>query len=202
MRNARLFVVVSALVLLVAACGGKSAEEQLLEEILENSSEDIGDIDISTGGDGDDFSINIQGEDEEGQDFSITGGGNDDDFEITISGEDGEQMTIGGGEIPDELVLPYPPGGSVSSTFVTGSDVNVSLQYPAAQFDQLVSFYDSELGSDAERSESTYSTEDGTFRNVFFNAQDGNWTVGISDCVGFTTGEFDTVCVTLYQIGE
>ena len=202
MRNARFVIVVSALVLVVSACGGQSAEEQLLEEILENSGEGIEDIDISTDGEGGDFSINIEGQNE-GQDFSISGGGTEDDFEITISGEDGEQMTFGGGEIPDELTIPVPDGGEVTMALTSGTDANVAMQYPSSEYDRLVAFYDStfDVSSDAvDRQESTVSDESGTFRSVYWNDADNyNWTVSVADCFTGTSDEPDAVCVTIFE---
>ncbi len=192
MKNARLVLLVSALLVLVAACGGQSAEEELLEQILEN--EDLGNVDVNLGND-DEFNLNFEGED--GEDVSVSGGGSGDDFEITIEGDDGETMTIGSGDIPPELTIPYMDGGSVGSTFVTGTDVSVVLQYPEAQFDQLVEFYDSSI--DGERNESTFTTEDGTFRNVFYYSEDGSWNVIVADCVDFASGEFDAVCVTMAE---
>lgn len=200
-RIKRLVVVISALVLLTAACGGKSAEEQLLEEIMENSGEDIGDLDINLDEDDGNFSISVEGED--GEDINITGSGDDDDFSMTVEGEDGEVMTIGGGEIPEELTLPYVDGGDVVQSFVSNTDVTVVLQYPGAQFDQLVAFYDSELNSgDVDRNESSYTTDDGTFRNVAWYPSSGDWTATVGDCFGTASGDLDTACVTLYQFSS
>ncbi len=69
MRNIRLVVAAAALMLFVTACGGQSAEEKLLEEVLENSGEDIGDVDISTDDDGN-MSISVEGND--GEDINIS----------------------------------------------------------------------------------------------------------------------------------
>lgn len=197
MKNARLLIVISALVLLIAACGGKSAEEELLEQILENSGEDIGDLDIDLGEDGDgDFSLNVTGDD--GEDVSITGSGDDDDFTLTVEGEDGETMTIGGGEVPDGLELPVAPGGEVTTSISGGSEIIVVLQYANGDYDQLVSFYDSELNvasDDVEKSETSFSTEDGTFRNAYYAPASGDaWTVTVGDCIGLPG-----ICVNLLQ---
>ncbi|MCP4964939.1 MAG: hypothetical protein GY926_06860 [bacterium] len=195
MKNERLLVTLFALMLLAAACGGQSAEEALLEEILENSGEDIGDIDINT--DDGNFNINVEGED--GEDINITGGGDDDEFSITVEGEDGETMTFGGGEVPDGVKSPIPDGGTVASTFSTGEDISVSLTYPGTSFDELVSFYDDRLdASDDERFESSFTTEDGTFRSVVWSGADGDWTVNVSDCIGIN-GDLDSVCVSIFE---
>lgn len=196
MKNTRLLIAISALLLLVAACGGKSAEEELLEQILENSGEDIGDVDINLGEDGEGFNLTVEGED--GENINITGSGDDeDDFTFTVEGEDGETMTIGGGDIPDELQLPVADGGEVQSSIVSESDVLVSLQYVDGDLDQLVSFYDAQLnpGSDnVTKNETSFTTEDGTFRNVYYAQDDGSWTVTVGDCIGLPG-----ICVNLIQ---
>lgn len=202
MRRRRLIIAISALALVVAACGGQSAEEELLEQILENS-EGVSDIDIDTGGGDGDFSITIEGEDGEG--FTMSGSGDDENFEYTVEGEDGEVMTVGGGEIPDSLNIPVPDGGDVTMSLVSGDDVNVALQYPQSEFDQIVAFYDSEFDVDSDsvdRNESTMSSEDGTFRSVFWSDTDNyDWNVSVADCYGSMSGELDAVCVTVYQTG-
>ena len=199
MRIKRLVIATSALVLLTAACGGKSAEEQLLEEIMEASGEDIGDLDIDLGDDGEDFSINIQGED--GEDISISGVGDDESFEMTVEGEDGEVMTFGGGEVPDDLSVPYPGGGEVTAVFSSESDLTVALMYPQTEFDSLVSFYDDALNPDSDdvqRNESTFSSDDGTTRSVFWIASEGGWQVSVTDCYGLE-GELNSVCLNIYE---
>lgn len=203
MNKTRMVMVISAFMLLLAACGGQSAEEALLEEILENS-EGIGDIDIDTGGGGDgDFSINIQGED--GEDISFSGSGDDEDFQFTVEGEDGETMSFGGGEIPEELSVPVPDGGEVTMSLTSDQDISVALQYPQNEFDRIVSFYDETFDSDSDsvdRYESSYSTEDGTVRSVNWNESGYGWTVTVSDCFSGASGEMDAICVTVYQTGS
>jgi hypothetical protein len=198
-RTKSLFIVIIALVMLTAACGGKSAEEQLLEEIMENSGEDIGDVDISVDEEGENFSINVQGED--GEDISISGSGDDETFEMTVEGEDGEVMTFGGGEVPDDLTVPYPPGGDVTGTFSSETDVTVALMYPRNEFDSLVSFYDDALKSgsdDVERTESSFSSEEGDQRSVFWFSSNGDFQVSVTDCYGLE-GELDSACVSIFE---
>jgi hypothetical protein len=198
-RSSRLSIVISALVLLTAACGGESAEERLVEEILENSGEDIGDVDINLGGDGEEFSINIQGED--GQDINISGSGEDEDFSMTIEGDDGEVMTFGGGEVPDDLTVPYPSGGQVTGTFSSDTDVTVAFMFPRAEFDSIVSFYDDALdpdSDDVERNESSFSSEEGTQRSVFWYSSSGDFQVTVTDCYGLE-GELDSACVNIFE---
>lgn len=198
MSYKRLAVVFVSLLLVVAACGGKSAEEELLEQIIESGGDDISDIDISS--DDGEFNLSIEGED--GEDVSISGSGDDDDFEITVEGEDGETMTFGGGEVPEGLDLPVAPGGDVQTSMTSNDEAFVSLEYPNGNFDQLVAFYDDALnaGSDeVEKSETSFTTEDGTFRNVFYNPDGGDWAVTVGDCIGLGDG---SICVTLMQYSE
>jgi hypothetical protein len=199
MRNIRLLVVFSALLLLLAACGGQSAEEELLEQILENSGDDIGDVNIDLGEDGEGFNLNVTGDD--GEDVTISGSGTDDEMVITVEGDDGGTMTIGGGEIPDELQIPVPPGGDVQTSIVSDSEILVSIVYDGDSYDELVEFYDSQLdaASDAvEKTETSFSTEDGTFRNVYYGPSEGSdWTVTVGDCMLGEPG----ICVNIIQSG-
>ena len=199
MRRTRIVIATTALVLLAAACGGQSAEEELVERILEN--EGLNDVDVNVdGGDGGEFSINIQGED--GEDISVTGSGDDEDFEITVEGDEGETMTFGGVEVPDGLTVPVPDGGEVTMSLTSDQDISVALQYPQSEFGRLVEFYDSNLDAssdDVDRFESTMSTEQGTVRTVNWNASGYDWAVTVSDCFSGTTGEMDSACVTIFE---
>ncbi len=219
MKNARLIVALVALMLLAAACGGKSAEEELLEQILESSGEDIGDVEINTDGDGnlnltiegedgesinitgsgneDSVNINVEGED--GENLSITGGGDDEEFTITVDGEDGGTMTIGSGEIPEGFELPVPDGGDVVTSFVSGQDMAISLIYPGAAYDQLVAFYESQLpsGDDVFKSSSSFSDADGEHQGPTWIGD--NFLVTVTDCQGMDSNEYDSTCVQLNQ---
>lgn len=217
MKKTTAFAVVALLALVLAACGGKSAEEQLVEELIENSGEGISDIDINT--DDGDFNMTIEGED--GESINVTGSGDDSDFNMTIEGEDGqdvnisssgdtvtmegedgETMTFGGGEIPDNLDLPVPDGGTVTMSLSSGTDATVMLQYPLSDFDGLVAFYDAQLDASSDsvdRNETTMSTEDRDFRTVNWSDTDYTWNVTVSDCFVAVTDEADAACVTLYR---
>ncbi len=168
-----------------------------MEQILESGDSDISDIDI----DSDSGEINISIEGEDGGEVSISGSGEDDDFSMVIEGEDGEVMTIGSGEIPEGLQVPVPDGGKILTTFSSGEDIMVMLEYPASQFDQLVSVYDAALdGDEVQRTNSTMSTDEGTIRstgwygNVIF--------VTLNDCHSADTSELDSVCLQINQTGS
>ncbi|MDJ0664449.1 MAG: hypothetical protein QNJ75_07800 [Acidimicrobiia bacterium] len=196
MKNSKLLVLLIALALAITACGD-SLEEQVVEQILESGDSDISDIDI----DSDSGEINISIEGEDGGEVSISGSGEDDDFSMVIEGEDGEVMTIGSGEIPEGLQVPVPDGGKILTTFSSGEDIMVMLEYPASQFDQLVSVYDAALdGDEVQRTNSTMSTDEGTIRstgwygNVIF--------VTLNDCHSADTSELDSVCLQINQTGS
>ena len=193
MKNTKVLVLLIALALAVSACGD-SAEEQVLEQILESGDSGISDVDI----DSDSGDINISFEDEDGQDVSISASGDEDDFSMVIEGEDGEVMTFGTGELPEGLQIPVAPGGEVQSSISGGSEILVILQYADTEYEELVAYYEDQLDSaseDVEKSETSFTTEDGTFRTAYFTPSSGSdWTVSVGDCIG-TPG----ICVTIAQ---
>jgi len=219
MRNLRVVTLAVALVALLAACGGSSAEEELMDQLLESSGGDVSNIEV--GGSGDDFGMTIEGENGatinisgsgqgddfdvtvEGDDGSASFSGNSEDGTITIEGEDGETMTIGGGEIPASLQIPVPDGGEVVSTIESGSDVTVTVVYPVVSHDAIVAFYDNTLhaGSDeVTRTESTFSSDDGDIHSVSWTeSSSSSWTVALGTCYGVTSGMLDSTCLTIYQ---
>ena len=165
------------------------------------SDDDIGNVDFNT----DDGNFNISVEGEDGEDNNITAGGDDENFSMTVEGEDGATFSLGGGEIPDGMLLPIADGGEVGSVLTSNDDTIVSLVYPGAEFDQLVSFYDSELDADSNevtRFESSYESGDDTIRSVSWTPDSGDWSVSASDCIEGQTGELDSVCVTLYELNS
>ena len=199
MKNAKALVLLIALVLTVAACGGQSAEEELLEQLLESGDSGISDIDI----DSDTGEINISVEGEDGGDVSISGSGDDDDFSMVIEGEDGEVMTFGTGDLPEGLVVPVQDGGKIIHTLTSGEDISAMLEYPGSEFDQLVSLYDGAIsGEDVQRSESTFSSDDGINRTVNWYTGDLSVWVSVADCYSTSTGDLESVCVTINQSGS
>jgi hypothetical protein len=194
MNKARLWGVIAVAAIFVAACGGG---DELAEKIIENSSGEISDVDIGADGD---FNMTIEGEN--GEDINVTGSGEDEDFEMTIEGENGETMTFGGGEIPDNLTVAVMDGGEVTMSVTSGSTANVALQYPLDEYENLVDFYDAELGSgeDVGRTENSISNEDGTFRTVVWNDNASyDWTVSVGECWSSSAGAADAVCVTILE---
>ncbi len=117
-------------VLFVAACGGINPTEQVLE-----SQEGIQDVEIDE--DSGSFSVT----DDEGNTVSVSG----DDDQVTITDEDGEAVGVfGGGEVPADFPIPFPPDGSVQSVIETPEGAIVMLHYDADEFsfDELVAYYE------------------------------------------------------------
>ncbi len=222
MRNRKLIVALGALMLLLAACGGQSAEEELLEQILESGGDDIGSVEIDTDGDGS-VSINVEGEDggevnistdgdgddvnitvegDDGEEVTITGSGDDEDFTITVEGEDGGTMTFGGGEIPEDLSLPVPEGGTVITSMTMEGGASVALIFPQSAYEQLVAFYEGALPADdsVTKSEATYTDSDGDHRSTSWIGD--SWMVMIDDCYGMESNALDSACVTLNEFAS
>ncbi len=222
MRNAKLIIALVALMLLIASCGGKSAEEELLEQIIESSGEDIGDVQINTDGDGN-VSMNVEGDDgesvnintsgdgddinivvegDDGEEMTITGSGDDEEMTITVEGEDGGSMTIGGGDVPEDFGVPVAEGGEVIMSMLMDEGGTVTLIYPASAYDELVAFYTSQLpsGDNVMKSESTYEDGDGTHRNTLWVGD--TFMVSIDDCIGMESNTLDSVCTTLTDFGS
>ena len=182
--------------MIVSACGG-SAEEEILEQLIESGGNDISDINIDSGSG--DFSMNIEGED--GEEINITSQNDDGSFSMTVEGEDGETMTFGGGTVPEGMETVIPDGGNVTGTFTSDNDRSVSLEYAMDRFEELVSTYDSVFdGEGISRSESSYATDDGTVRTVSWYSNEGNVNVSVSNCYSMSTGELSSVCVNIYEI--
>jgi len=220
MRKMRLIALVAVLMLLAVACGGKSAEEELLEQIIESSGDEVGDVNVNTDGDGN-VSIQVEGEDgetinitgsedgdgdvnmviegEDGEEMTITG--DDDEMTVTVEGEDGGSMTIGGGDIPEGFTVPVAPGGEVMMSMVMEGSGSVHLSYPGGSYDQLIAFYDGALtiGDDGYRGETSWSDDTGNYRSTSWIGD--TFMVDVSDCAVESDAP-DSVCVTLSQFEE
>ncbi len=146
-----------AVVLVATACGGDTIGENIAEEILEN--ELGGEVDIDIDGDGSDAEINIQ--------------------------TDEGSISFGGGEVPDELTVPLPNGGDITTSFVMNDSVAVTASWPLSEYDALVAFYDDWTGqqpTDFEKSESTFTANDETIRSTTWFSNETDTTIQITNC--------------------
>lgn len=147
----------------------QAASENLAEQIIEQSSGGEGDVDVDLN----------------------TG-------QVSIETDDGS-VTVGGGEVPDGFPIPLPDGGGVQSTFQSGGNASVTLQYSGDRFDELVAFYEDWVaGQPGEWSTSNFTNDNGdggTMRgHSWWQGADIN--IGVTDCFSIDTGEFDSTCVT------
>lgn len=160
---------------LVTACA--SVAERAIEEAAEKAAESGGggDVEIDLSEDG--ASVRAEGED-----FSV-------------------EMGSGAG-LPDGLAIPVPDGGAVTTSGNQGSYLFVAIQYPLSRFDEIVDFYGDWTSGDAEdwqRAESTFSSEDVTYRHVQWLS--GPSTIAVDDCITLDDDTPMAVCVTVNQSG-
>ena len=103
--------------LVATSCG--AAAEKLSEEAAERALESAsgGDVDLDISGDGDEFTVNVDSEDGT---FSI-----------------GSDV-----ELPSELQIPVPDGGSATSAGTQEGSAFASITYPIERYDELIAFYD------------------------------------------------------------
>jgi hypothetical protein len=114
-----LLALLGVLLVITTSCG--SAAEQLTENAVENQLGDDANVDIDT-----------------------------DTGEVRIESDDGSAV-FGGGEIPDGLEIPVPDGGDVVSAFEGSNDGEsqfaVSIDYRDGDYEEIVAFYDDQIGT-------------------------------------------------------
>ena len=176
----RIAVLMVGFSLAAAACGSASdnAAEQIAEELIEASSG--GDVDVNVSGDGDDVTIEMETED--------------------------GSVSIGvGTELPDELKIPVPDGGSVISSFVMEEGVSVSLSYADGRFDEISSFYEDWTGSSGdewERQTFNMESDEGTIRNTMWVDSSNSAAINLSDSAAMgADADDDAVFLTISQGG-
>ena len=120
--------------------------------------------------------------------------------ELSIETDEGS-IKIGGGEIPDGFPVPLPDGGEVTSIFDSPKNMLVSLTYPAAQYEELVAFFDgwsTDQGGEWNKGNTTFDQGDGIL------VRTANWfgndiAITINDCPDLSTGDdnLNAACVTV-----
>ena len=175
-----LFVV---LALVASACGAAADKisEKVVEQAIEQASDGQANIDIS---------------------------GSEDNPTIKVETEDGSVAFGAGVDMPDEITIPVPDGGTVQSamSFDDGT-AQASLAYDRGRYDELVSFYEkwvADNGGDVwQKQTQTMATDDDTLRQTYwFNDESGD-AIGVMDCAAFgSTGDgLDAACVSISQGG-
>ncbi|NHZ71090.1 MAG: hypothetical protein GWP18_05560, partial [Proteobacteria bacterium] len=102
--------------------------------------------------------------------------------QVSIETDDGA-ITIGGGEIPDGFALPVRDGYQVTSVFSTDGASAVTLVYPGAAFDDVVSFYDdwtSSQSAEWSKNSSSMTTDDGTIDSASWFSDEGDSFITVS----------------------
>ena len=174
-------VAIAAFALLVAACSSASdvVADNVAEQLIEAGVE--GDVDVDVSGDGEDMSINVESEDGT---FSV-----------------GSDV-----EIPSELQIPVPDGGSATTAGTQEGAVFVSITYPIERYDDLVAFYDdwtSGSGEEWDTSTSTFEMDGQTQRSASWAETSVGSYIAVNDCFDvFGDTDSDTpnaACVTINE---
>jgi len=167
--------------IVATSCG--AAAEKLSEEAVERAIESGGggDVELDVSGDGDEFTVNVESEDGT---FSV-----------------GSDV-----EVPGELQIPVPDGGSATSAGTQDGAVFVSITYPVDRYDELVAFYDnwtSGTGDEWDTSTATFDMDGQTQRSASWAETGVGSYIAVNDCFDvFGDIDSDTLnaaCVTINE---
>ena len=167
--------------IVATSCG--AAAEKLSEEAVERAIESGGggDVELDVSGDGDEFTVNVESEDGT---FSV-----------------GSDV-----EIPSELQIPVPGGGSATSAGTQDGAVFVSITYPTERYDELVAFYDnwtSGTGDEWDTSTATFDMDGQTQRSASWAETGVGSYIAVNDCFDvFGDTDSDTLNATCVTINE
>ena len=138
------------------------------------------------------------------------GGGNveididDDGSNVSIETDEGS-MEIGSDlELPEDLAVEVPGGGSVTSVFDFDTDISVVVSYDIGEFDDLIDFYADLTANQSEEfqaSTSEFDSADGiSFRTAAWFGENGT-TINLTSCrsAESTEDDPDAVCLTITQ---
>lgn len=173
------------LALVATACG--AAADKISEKAAEQAAEKL----IEASGNGD---------------VSVDLSGSGDDAGVKIETEDGSMSFGAGTELPEELTIPVPDGGTVQTAVVTEDGLLVSLYYDNGRYDEIVGFYDDWTAKDGdtwEKSTFDMTGDDGaTIRNtMWMDGGESGSAITAGDCVGMgsTSDDAMSVCVSVTQ---
>lgn len=168
----RIALAFMALALILTAC--QSVSESIAENLTEKALEGVEGV--------------------EGVDIDTDSG------QISVETEDGK-VTIGGGEMPDDFMIPAPDGYKVTSVFTNDESAAVSLAYDGGNFDQIVTFYDDWTAAQPEnweKSSSSISTDEGTLNNASWAPESGGGFITASNlCIVFDESIDPENCVSV-----
>jgi len=169
------------LALVASACGAAADKiaEKVAEEAIEEASGGQANVDIS---------------------------GSDDAPIVKVETEEGSIAFGAGVDMPEEITIPVPDGGTVESamSFDDGS-AQASIAYDRDRYDELVAYYQDWVagnGGDVwQKQTQTMSTDDDTLRQTFwFNDESGD-AIGVMDCEAFGDmgNGLNAACVSISQ---
>jgi hypothetical protein len=181
-RRILLAVATIGFAIVATSCG--AAAEKLSEEAVERAIESGGggDVELDVSGDGDEFTVNVESEDGT---FSV-----------------GSDV-----EIPGDLQIPVPEGGTATSSGTQEGAVFASITYPIDRYDELVAFYDnwtSGTGDEWDSSTASFEIDGQTQRSASWAETGVGSYIAVNDCFDvFGDGDGDTLnaaCVTVNQV--
>lgn len=138
------------------------------------------------------------------------GGGNvdldidDDGGNVSIETDEGSMQIGSDLELPEDLAVDVPGGGSVTSVFDFDTDISVVVSYDIGEFDDLIDFYadwTSNQSEDFQASTSEFDSADGiSFRTAVWFGEEGT-SINLTSCrsAESTEDEPDAVCLTITQ---
>ena len=123
---------------------------------------------------------------------------NTDTGEVNIVTDEGS-ISIGGGEIPDDLAVSLPDGYTVISVFSSPEGSSVSVTYPPDRWEGLVSYFGGWVdGQSGDWNTSSSSFDSGNGQTQRMTGWYGETTsITISDCYIDAGDNFDAVCVSV-----
>jgi hypothetical protein len=177
-------VLVAAMIgfaVVATSCG--AAAEKLSEEAAERALESAsgGDVELDVSGEGDDFTVNVES-------------------------EDGSFAVGSDVEIPDELQIPVPDGGSATTAGTQDGATFVSITYPIDRYDELVAFYDdwtSGAGDEWDTSTATFEMDGQTQRSASWAETGVGSYIAVNDCFDvFGDSGSDTLNAACLTVNE
>lgn len=111
----------------------------------------------------------------------------DGELKIEVEGEDGDTSAVfGGGEMPADFPIPAPGGGDIQAVIESGTNSSVTIDYPEADFDALLAFYEDWISSNGLNVQSKSEINDPRLVNWLIEDGSTVYTIAISEGFGNT----------------
>ena len=187
MKLKTLVMLFAVLALMASACG--AAADKISEKAVESAAEKA--IEEASGGQA---NVDISG--------------SEDAPTIKVETEEGSVAFGAGVDMPEEITIPVPDGGTVQSamSFDDGS-AQASVAYDRDRYDELVSFYEDWVvgngGDSWQKQTQSMETDDDTIRQTYWFDDESGAAIGVMDCAAFgSAGDgLDAACVSISQGG-